>query len=353
MESDILRLIGERIAAGDDEGAGAAFLDILDRRWVSATLRSLDDAGLLTAIIPELEPARACDQPRIHFLPVLAHSLEAVAVADWIFDQLGIDRERATTGDEGRERSPQYAADPHKQRSSPTLRPSAALLPVAVQRNTHLTFHSKHAAALRARLVEPIGAGRRRAALFRLGALLHDVAKPETKEDRPDGTVSFYGHQTVGADVAREVARRLGLAGVEVDYVATIVREHMRPGQLTELDDITPRAIRRFFSATDDAGPDVLLHALADHMATRGPRLNVAAWYAQLAWTDALLEAVWGDEVELVRPLVNGHELMAAFGLKPGPLLGRLLAAIGEAQAGGDVTSKEEALELAAQLLGS
>jgi poly(A) polymerase/tRNA nucleotidyltransferase (CCA-adding enzyme) len=95
----------------------------------------------------------------------------------------------------------------------------------------------------------------------------------------------------------------------------------------------------------------VLLHSLADHMATRGPNLNVAAWYAQVQWIDALLDVIWGEESEPVPPLLNGNELMRALGIGPGPLVGRLLAAVGEAQAGGDITTPEEAVALARRLV--
>jgi len=124
----------------------------------------------------------------------------------------------------------------------------------------------------------------------------------------------------------------------------------MRPGQLAAQDEVTLRAVRRFFHDTGDAGPDVLLHVLADHMATRGPLLNVAAWRAQVAWVDAMLDIIWGEAVEIARPLVNGHELMAALGIAPGPQVGQLLAAIGEAQAGGDITTAEDAIALARRL---
>src|SRR5262249_9212062 len=56
---------------------------------------ALDEPGLLTKIIPELEPARATDQPNVHFLPVLAHSIEAVAAVDWLMDQLEIITDQA------------------------------------------------------------------------------------------------------------------------------------------------------------------------------------------------------------------------------------------------------------------
>ena len=59
---------------------------------------------------------------------------------------------------------------------------------------------------------------------------------------------------------------------------------------------MTLRAVRRFFDATDDAGPDVLLHSLADHLATRGPHLDVAAWRGQAVWMDALLDVIWASK---------------------------------------------------------
>jgi hypothetical protein len=86
-------------------------------------------------------------------------------------------------------------------------------------------------------------------------------------------------------------------------------------------------------------------------MATRGPMLNIAAWRAHVAWVDAMLDSVWGEAIELVQPLVRGDALMAALGIAPGPLVGRLLAAIGEAQANGDIATADEAIALARRLM--
>jgi poly(A) polymerase/tRNA nucleotidyltransferase (CCA-adding enzyme) len=305
-------------------------------------LRVLDDAGLLTQIIPELEPARGTDQPHVHFLPVLAHSLEAVAVVDWLLSQLSVVRcplagaspAGADTTDDGRRTTDSQQA-----------------LPVAAQTYPELRYHSVYATELLAHFAETLGGGRSRAALFRLAALLHDIAKPQTKQLKPGGGVSFYEHQTIGGEVALTVARRLSFDEAEAAYVAMVVREHMRPGQFAALDEVTLRAVRRFFHATGPAGPDVLLHSLADHMATRGPNLDVAAWYAQARWTDALLDVIWGEESKPVRPLLDGNDLMQALSIGPGPLVGQLLAAVGEAQAGGDITTLDEAIALARRLM--
>jgi poly(A) polymerase len=328
----------ERIALllgqNDAEGLRDTLVDLLERRHSAAWLRALDDAGLLTRIIPELEPARDVDQPIVHFLPVLAHSLEAVAAVDWLFEEL---RVAGSTTDEADTRYATYDTqyDP----------------PVAVQMHPELRYASVYAKELRGHFAEELCEGRSRLALFRLATLLHDNAKPQTKQPKPGGGVSFHEHQTIGGEVAVAVARRLRLSEVEAAYIGVVVREHMRPGQLAGLDAVTLRAVRRFFQATGEAGPDVLLHSLADHMATRGPLLNVAAWHAQAAWTDALLDLIWGEEVEPARQLLNGDELMRALGIGPGPLVGRLLAKLNEAQADGVITTTEEALLLARRLL--
>ena len=91
----------------------------------------------------------------------------------------------------------------------------------------------------------------------------------------------------------------------------------------------------------------MLLHLLADHMATRGPQLNVPAWLRQAAWVDTLLDTIWGESSAPAAPLLNGDQLMRALNLAPGPLIGRLLATINKAQAEGEISTPEEAISLA------
>ena len=350
----ILARIAALLAQGDAPALRDVLTALLERPDSAVWLRALDDAGLLTQIFPELEPARGTDQPNVHFLPVLAHSLETVAAVDWLLAELQVagGRWQATTPRTENRESGQRTEN--KEQSDTRYSPSYTqqILPVAVQTYPELRYRSVYTAALLAHFAETLGGGQSRAALFRLAALLHDVAKPQTKRFKPGGGVSFHEHQTIGGEVALTTAQRLGYGETEAAYVATVVREHMRPGQFAALDEVTLRAVRRFFHATGRAGPDVLLHSLADHMATRGPNLNVAAWYAQARWTDALLDVIWGEESEPVRPLLDGNDLMRALGIGPGPLVGQLLAAVGEAQAGGDITTPDEAIALARRLHG-
>ncbi|MEF3273416.1 MAG: HDIG domain-containing protein [Chloroflexus sp.] len=286
-------------------------LKLCDGSAAAAGLRLLDELGALTIIFPELEPARDCDQPRIHFLPVLAHMLETVAAIDWLIDN----------------------GEP----------------PVAVQTHPHLSRDLPFAKQYHDLLNQRRGSVRR-AALLKLAALLHDIAKPHTRVDHPDGTVTFYGHQSLGAEIAAQIGRRLRLSRADIAYLVCIVKEHMRPGQMRDSGQLSERGIHRFFRDTGDAGPDILLHELADHLATRGPWIDPTAWGQHLAWLGAMLEHYWNPPAPPPPPLIRGHELMAALQIGPGPEVGRLLRLIHEAQQAGEIHSPEEALALARTL---
>jgi hypothetical protein len=133
--------------------------------------------------------------------------------------------------------------------------------------------------------------------------------------------------------------------------VQTIVAQHLRPGHLARSKGPTRRAIYRFFRATGDAGVEVGLLSLADMLATWGLDLPNRRWLRRLDVVATLLSAYF-DRADSVAPtlLINGHELMEALDLSPGPEVGRLLEAIREAQAAGEVKSREAALALAANL---
>ncbi|MBA3943539.1 MAG: HDIG domain-containing protein [Herpetosiphonaceae bacterium] len=286
------------------------------------SLTELDHLGLLTTIIPELEPARRCDQPGgHHYLPVLEHMLEAVRAWEWI--EQGLRADSATV------------IDP----------------PLAVTAHPDLWAALASGARITASMQSAVD-GVPRSALFKLALLMHDIAKPQTKALKPDGSASFYDHQAIGAEIARDVALRLRISKAGSEYVWTVVHNHMRPGQLAELSTrLSRRAIYRFFAATGDAGPDVLVHMLCDYMAMRGPQLSPESWKATVEWVNHMLDQFYNvPETVRPEPLVNGHDVMSVLGLPAGPQVGKLMASLREAQASGEVVTRDEALELARRL---
>ncbi len=192
--------------------------------------------------------------------------------------------------------------------------------------------------------------------LLKLAALLHDAGKPQTAAPAEEGHVSFHRHEEAGEGLARESAVRLRLSRAETAALGRLVGLHMRPFHLVRLlrlGELTERGVRRMLEAAGDCLAGLFLLAMADSLAAAGPEKPEDA--------EALLAELFCGSArylrERLRPLrecarlVTGDDLMATFGLEPGPLVGELLEAVEEARLEGEVETREQALALAARLL--
>jgi poly(A) polymerase len=152
---------------------------------------------------------------------------------------------------------------------------------------------------------------------LRFGALLHDIAKPRTRSIE-DGKVHFYGHEDVGAVMARDILRRLRFDRPFIEFVSKLVRMHMRVNAY--LPDWTDGAVRRLMLDAGDALPDLLDLSRADITSYRPEKVaravaRVNELEARCAW---LREEA--ERVPIKSPL-DGNDLMAIFGREPGPWL--------------------------------
>jgi poly(A) polymerase len=145
--------------------------------------------------------------------------------------------------------------------------------------------------------------------------------------------------------MAVDILERLRFSGKEVKLVEVMIKNHLRPGQMSQGELPTHRAIYRYFRDTEDGGIDTLFLSLADHLATRGPQLNLAGWQEHSRMVEYVL-AQHLEQERLVVPqkLVDGYDIINIFGLSPGPKIGEALEAAREAQASGEVATREEAL---------
>ncbi|NIN66990.1 MAG: HD domain-containing protein [Anaerolineae bacterium] len=289
-----------------------------------ASLRHLDELGILCLLIPELEALRGVEQPPPHHEDAFEHSLSTVGGLDRVFGAIECLAEGGREPAAGDDTSEREMWDHF----------AVALGPFV----PHLLAH------LRQRVVDD----RSRSMLLKVAGLLHDSGKGTTGKVDEGGRIRFFGHAEEGPAVAARVLRRLRFGNREVRLVRTVISHHMRPLHLAKQDQITPRATHRFFRDTRGTGVDVLLHSLGDNLVILDRRNQVGEWARMCDTVAELLERYYEEYEEVIRPpsLVTGHDLVSGLGIEPGPLVGRLLRAIQEAQVTGKVSTKEEALRL-------
>jgi poly(A) polymerase len=162
------------------------------------------------------------------------------------------------------------------------------------------------------------------------GCLLHDVAKPVCIR-KEGGRITFYGHMERGAEMAETILKRLKRSRQTWERVAYLVRSHLRH---TQAPNMRLSTLKRFLA--EDGIEELLELTRIDAMAANGDLTH----YHFCKEKRAELK----DEEIHPEPLVRGRDLIA-LGLPPGPLFGQILAQIEEAQLGGELQTREQALE--------
>jgi poly(A) polymerase len=291
---------------------------MLEGQDVRQAVEELDRLGVLERLLPELPGMKGVTQGSPHIHDVWSHTLALLQELEDVFEVLA----------EG------YNKDGE-------VRPEIGAAREKLER-----FRPRIGEHFRQQLNPERSLG----GLLFFSALYHDIAKPATRLLEADGRIHFLRHEAEGARAAAQRAQALALSQAEVVRVEATVREHMRIHLLAKEDGRpTRRAIYRFFRSAGPAGVEVCLLSLADTLATYGDTLPAETWLAELEVCRILMEAWWENPSEVVNPprLVSGDDLLQQFHLQPGPTIGELLAAIREAQAGGDVTDRQQALAFA------
>ena len=276
-------------------------LKMLEQPSAAQGLWAMDKAGLLSTIIPDLEAGRRVGLRYYGTGGVIKHALQAVENIEWLLDhipQLG------------------YAHHPR----------------------------------VRTGLREYIGgevAGHPRSAYLKLGTLLHDIGKPATAQVIK-GRLRFFQHEEVGGRMADTLLDKLRFSRQETRVVQMWVRNHMRPGNLAAAARVTPKAIARFFRDLGEDGVGMLLVSLGDHYTYLARKLWGKATDPVEVTTKKLLESYYLQREKVLPPrVIDGHQLMKALRIPSGPQVGKLLEAIQDAQASGQVKTAADAIAFA------
>ena len=265
-------------------------------------LALLDEVGATTAVLPELTALEGVEQTRYHHLDAHGHTLEVL--------------ERA----------------------------------IELERDPAAIFGAETGARVTRFLAEPLADELTRGGALRWGALLHDAAKPHTQTPLPTGGYGFPGHDTAGAELARDVLTRLRASERLRAHVAGLARHHLRLGFLVHRRPLTRRDLYEYLVKTGPVAVDVTLLSVADRLATRGRKADEAiAAHLELA-REVLPPALEWHAAGAPQPLLRGDEVAAELGIAPGPEVGRVLEELRAAQFAGEVATREDALELARRL---
>jgi poly(A) polymerase len=262
-------------------------------------LELLDELRLIAVVLPELEGTKGVEQGPNHHLDVYGHTLEVLA------HTLEIEADLARfVGDE-------------------------------------------RAAEATAFLAEPLADEMDRATALRFGALLHDIAKPQTRQEK-DGFVGFKGHDVEGVDVIGAIMGRLRASRKLTRYLQALTLHHLRLGFMIREAPLPPRRVHEYLRTTEPVTVDVTLLTVADRLSARGAGPIAAPEMVQ-AHLDLAREMVaagldWHREGP-PRPLLRGDEVAAELGIE-GPAIGAKLAELEAAQYAGEVTDRAGALEL-------
>jgi poly(A) polymerase len=263
----------------------------------------LDKLGLLTALIPELASSKGVEQPKEHAWDVFEHSIQTAATLEFLLRE-----------------SPWEYAD------------EKVLSPVPWSEKLNRHFNRE------------ISSGSTAKSMLKLAALFHDITKPQSKTISA-GRIRFLGHPETGAAMAAEVMERLRFSNKEIQLVALLIKYHLRPTQMSNEGMPTDRAIYRYFRDTGEGGIDLLYLCLADHLAARALALDMSQWQGHCRITEYVLKKYFEEKTVSKPPkILDGHDIMKILNLEPGSKVGKLLEELKEAQAAGEISTREQAV---------
>jgi putative nucleotidyltransferase with HDIG domain len=302
----LMRRDGALLAFASMERARDEFCKIIAQPNLLSMLRLLDDLGLLAALLPEVTALKGVEQSAPHVYDAFEHTLRVV-------DEL----EKIQT------RGYAQVAD------------------------------GEFAPELVAHLAQKVSGDRTRGVLLRLIALLHDIGKPSMRSVDDEGAAHFYEHERRGAEMSDALMRRLRFSNDEIEIALCAIREHMRPLQLSKERRVTNRAIYRYFRDAKPAGVDTCVLSLADQRGKASPKIDKRRDTKMRETLALMLGKYYREPNVVIAPpqLIEGRALMQALNLPPGPRVGELLEVIREAQADGQVTTRDEAIAFARKTL--
>jgi len=312
IESATLKLIKRHsalIIRSAPERIHDELLLILDSPAAAARTKELYAAGLLTAIVPELEAQRTCAEVYYGKDGVLKHTFAVMERLDHLFKNIG------------------------------------AYIPNWAKISEF--FKEKN--------------------ILKLAALLHDVAKPPCAR-MINGRLRFFGHEEHGALMSRRIMERLRFSRDHTKLLSATIGTHLRPGNLASNDLISDKAVFRFFRTIGEYTVPLLILSWADHSSyitlsqlrsikdrmkekpfsiPKGglPQNGVKKTLRFLQVLNLLFKVYISKNIKLkTTRLIDGHDVIKILKMRSGPEVGEILEKVSLRQFEGKIKTRRQAL---------
>ena len=174
----------------------------------------------------------------------------------------------------------------------------------------------------------------------RFAALVHDIAKPNTRRIHKQKGYTFYGHDFFGSKMVNKVSKRMKLSNELNSYLQKMTALHLRPIALAK-DGVTDSALRRLMVAAGEDIHELMTLCRAD-ITTKNPKL-VKRYIGNFERVEERMKDVKEiDKMKEFQSPVKGKEIMKIFELKPGKEVGRIKSAVEDAILNGDIENTYE-----------
>ncbi len=175
---------------------------------------------------------------------------------------------------------------------------------------------------------------------LRFAALMHDIAKPQTKKFVEGTGWTFHGHEELGARMMKSIFKKLKLPLTKLDYVEKLVRLHLRPIALAK-EEVTDSAIRRLIVSAGEDLEDLITLCRADITSKNQDKVN-----KYLENYEIVMKKVWEveekDKLRAFQSPVRGDEIMKICNIPPSKKVGEIKSAIEEAILDGKIGNNYE-----------
>ena len=185
-----------------------------------------------------------------------------------------------------------------------------------------------------------------RLAHLKLAAFMHDIGKFSTWTIEQDtGRHRFIKHDDAGAKLCPKILKNLMFSNKQIEYIQSIIKNHMYPSMVVSSPDLNEKVMMRYVRKMEDNALDAIIIAKADRLSALGPEITKDIVNKNIELLTKLQE-FYIKAQETIKPLpklLDGNEIMDITGIKPSPLLGKILSELKEAQISSEITTKEEA----------